>query len=134
MAEAIQSAGTESTTLDQEVLVLFTAAPPHYVTPKSYTETKPTTAKIDDLSRHTETSVMDHTGKVDGSGPWKVADAPERYIELMKKNIIGIEIAIERLEGKFKMNQEMRKGGREGVIRGFQSLGSDDGQAISALV
>lgn len=168
MVEAVQSAGTESTTLNQEILVLFTAAPHHYVTPKSYTETKPTTAKviptwqyatvqaygratiyfdsmsetasgflskqIDDLSRHTETFVMDYTGKGDGSGPWKVADAPERYIELMKKNIIGIEIPIERLEGKFKMSQEMRKGGREGVIRGFQSLGSDDGQAIAALV
>ncbi|KAK1472450.1 transcriptional regulator [Colletotrichum cuscutae] len=168
MIEAVQSAGTESTTLDQEVLVLFTAAPHHYVTPKFYTETKPTTAKvvptwnyaavqaygratiyfdsksetvsgflskqIDDLSRHTETSVMDYTGKGDRPGPWKVADAPERYIELMKKNIVGIEIAIDRLEGKFKMSQEMRKGDREGVIRGFQSLGSDGGQAIAALV
>ncbi|UQC75450.1 transcriptional regulator [Colletotrichum lupini] len=32
------------------------------------------------------------------------------------------------------MSQEMRKGDREGVIRGFQSLGSDGGQAIAALV
>ncbi|KAK1727772.1 transcriptional regulator PAI 2-type [Colletotrichum acutatum] len=168
MIEAVQSTGTESTTLDQEVLVLFTAAPHHYVTPKFYTETKPTTAKvvptwnyaavqaygratiyfdsksksasdflskqIDDLSRHTETSIMDYTGKGDRPGPWKVADAPERYIELMKKNIIGIEISIDRLEGKFKMSQEMRKGDREGVIRGFQSLGSDGGQTIAALV
>ncbi|KAI8313426.1 hypothetical protein K4K61_008089 [Colletotrichum sp. SAR11_59] len=163
-----ESDDAELVTLEQEVLVLFTAAPHHYVTPKFYTETKPTTAKvvptwnyaavqaygratihfdsksdtassflskqIDDLSRHTETSVMDYTGKGDRPGPWKVADAPERYIELMKKNIIGIEIVIERLEGKFKMSQEMRKGDREGVIRGFQSLDSEGGQVMADLV
>ncbi|KAJ3957874.1 hypothetical protein N0V92_005551 [Colletotrichum tropicale] len=168
MIEAVQSSNDSSTTLKQEVLVLFTAAPHHYVTPKFYTETKPTTAKvvptwnyaavqaygsatihfdsksdtassflskqIDDLSRHTETSVMDYTGKGDRPGPWKVADAPERYIELMKKNIIGIEIVIERLEGKFKMSQEMRKGDREGVIRGFQSLDSEGGTVMANLV
>ncbi|KAK2749087.1 hypothetical protein CKAH01_06584 [Colletotrichum kahawae] len=157
MIDAIQSSNDSSTTLEQEVLVLFTAAPHHYVTPKFYTETKPTTAKaygratvhfdsksdtassflskqIDDLSRHTETSVMDYTGKGDRPGPWKVSDAPERYIELMKKNIIGIEIVIERLEGKFKMSQEMRKGDREGVIRGFQSLDSEGGQVMANLV
>jgi transcriptional regulator len=60
--------------------------------------------QIDNLSHHTETSVMDYTGRGDRPDPWKVSDAPERYIELMKKNIIGIEIAIDRLEGKFKMS------------------------------
>lgn len=143
MIEAVQSSNYFSTTLEQEVLVLFTAAPHHYVTSQFYTETKPMTAKvvptlnyavvqaygcatihfdsksdtassflskqIDGLSRHTETSVMDYTGKGDRPGPWKVADAPERYIELMKKNIIGIEIVIERLEGKFKMSRDAER-------------------------
>lgn len=63
-----------------------------------------------------------------------MADAPERYIELMKKNIIGIDIVIDRLEGKFKMSQEMRKGDREGVIRGFRSLDSEGGQLMANLV
>ncbi|KAF0322491.1 transcriptional regulator [Colletotrichum asianum] len=151
MIEAVQSSNNSAVTLEQEVLVLFTAAPHHYVTPKFYTETKPTTAKVVPTwnyaavqaygratihfdSKHTETSVMDYTGKGDRPGPWKVADAPERYIELMKKNIISIEIVIERLEGKFKMSQEMRKGDREGVIRGFQSLDSEGGQVMADLV
>lgn len=34
--------------------------------------------------------------------PWKVADAPPAYIEGMLKAIVGIEIAIERIEGKWK--------------------------------
>ncbi|KAH7227563.1 hypothetical protein BKA60DRAFT_123319 [Fusarium oxysporum] len=77
---------------------------------------------------------MNYTGKGDRPGPWKVSDAPERYIELMKKNIIGIEISIHRLEGKFKMSQEMRKGDRDGVIQGFGSMESDACQVIATMV
>ncbi|KAJ4252012.1 hypothetical protein NW762_011313 [Fusarium torreyae] len=171
MIAALETAakeGKDSQTLDQEVLVLFTAGFDHYVTPKFYTETKPTTAKvvptwnyaavqaygtikvyhdskseessqflsrqIDDLSQHTETSVMDYTGKGDRPGPWKVSDAPERYIEIMKKNIVGIEIVIHRLEGKIKMSQEMRKGDRDGVVRGFGNLDTDAARAVGAMV
>ncbi|WP_254554525.1 FMN-binding negative transcriptional regulator, partial [Salmonella enterica] len=36
--------------------------------------------QIDDLSRHGETAIMGYTGKGDRPGPWKVTDAPERYI------------------------------------------------------
>jgi transcriptional regulator len=34
--------------------------------------------------------------------PWKVADAPRDYIDGLSKAIVGIEIVIERLEGKWK--------------------------------
>lgn len=34
--------------------------------------------------------------------PWSVADAPPAYIDGMLKAIVGIEIAIERIEGKWK--------------------------------
>ena len=154
--------------LEQEVLVLFNAPAHHYVTPKFYTETKPTTGKvvptwnyataqvygrarvyhdskseesraflskqIHDLSQQSETSIMGYTGLGDRPGPWSVTDAPERYIELLQKNIIGIEITIDRLEGKFKMSQEMQPGDREGVIKGFANLGSEVGAEMSRLV
>ena len=55
--------------------------------------------------------------------PWSVDEAPERYIELLKKNIIGVEVLITRLEGKWKMSQELREGDREGVVEGFRKLG-----------
>ncbi|KAI0528090.1 transcriptional regulator PAI 2-type [Xylaria bambusicola] len=155
--------------LEEEVLVLFT--PPshqHYVTPKFYTETKPSTGKvvptwnysavqaygrakiywdhksdesiaflskqIADLSEHAETSVMGFTGKGDRQGSWKVSDAPERFIELLRTNIIGIEIQLDRLEGKFKMSQEMSLGDREGVVKGFANLGTETATVVSGLV
>ena len=37
--------------------------------------------------------------------PWHVSDAPSDYIEGMVKNIVGIEIPIARLVGKWKVSQ-----------------------------
>lgn len=90
--------------------------------------------QIHDLSQHAEKSVMGYDGENGREGPWKVGDAPEKYIELLKKSIIGIEIKLERLEGKFKMSQESTQGDCEGVIKGFEALGSDVGDKIAALV
>lgn len=91
-------------------------------------------AQIDDLSRHGEEYIMGYTGTGGERGPWKVSDAPENYIQLLRKNIVGIEITIGRLEGKFKMTQERGVGDREGVIKGFQSLGSEMGRQMAGLV
>ncbi|KAI0835959.1 transcriptional regulator PAI 2-type [Hypoxylon sp. FL0890] len=97
-------------------------------------ETKDFLSKqIRDLSQYTETSIMGYTG-VDKPGPWKVSDAPERYIELLQKNIIGIEISIERLEGKFKMSQEMGQGDVDGIVEGFEKLDTEIGTEMAKLV
>ncbi|KAH8901912.1 negative transcriptional regulator [Coniochaeta sp. PMI_546] len=91
--------------------------------------------QISDLSKHAETSVMGYTGPADARpSPWSVTDSPERYIELLKKAIIGIEIEITRLEGKFKMSQELGAGDRQGVIDGFQGLGTDVAREVAKLV
>ena len=37
--------------------------------------------------------------------PWKMSDAPHDYMEMMVKSIVGIEIEITRLIGKFKLSQ-----------------------------
>lgn len=90
--------------------------------------------QIHDLSQHAETSVMGYDGKEGRQGAWKVADAPEKYIELLQKAIIGIEIKLSRLEGKFKMSQESTHGDRAGVIEGFEALGSEVGYKMASMV
>lgn len=148
--------------LTAEVSVMFTSANSHYITPKFYVDTKPATGKVvptwnyaavqvygmariywdstsaetgpflqqqvSDLSRHAEMNVMGY------DRPWSVDDAPERYIELMKKSILGIEIDITRLEGKWKMSQELAEGDRHGVVEGFKSLSSEIGATMAAAV
>ena len=51
----------------------------------------------------------------------------------MQRNVLGIKIEIGKIEGKFKMSQEMRRGRRDGVVRGFANRGGETGEAISAL-
>src|SRR6185312_5629127 len=90
--------------------------------------------QINDLSQYAEMNIMGYTGTDAKSPPWKVTDAPDRYIQLMKKGIIGIKIAIDRLEGKFKMSQELDEGDRQGVIEGFQDLQTVTGRDMADIV
>ncbi|KAH8678428.1 putative transcriptional regulator [Xylariales sp. PMI_506] len=86
------------------------------------------------LSDHCEKSIMGYTGKGGKPEAWQMSEAPERYIELLKKAIIGIEIKIDRLEGKFKMGQELSEGDRQGVVEGFKELGTDVGNSMAEIV
>lgn len=90
--------------------------------------------QLDDLSELAEVSLMGHDGIGTRQEAWKVSDAPGPYIKLMQKNIIGIEIGIERLEGKFKMSQDKPPGDVQGVVNGFKALGSDVGTQMAELV
>ncbi|KAH6689675.1 transcriptional regulator PAI 2-type [Plectosphaerella plurivora] len=90
--------------------------------------------QVDALTRQCEGSIMGYTGQDGRPGPWEVSDAPERYVDLLKKAIIGIEITIDRLEGKFKMSQESTKGDVQGVVRGFEAMESDVAQDMAKMV
>jgi transcriptional regulator len=51
--------------------------------------------------------------------PWAVTDAPPEYIDAQKRLIIGIEIEIATLEGKWKVSQNQPEANRRSVIAGF---------------
>jgi transcriptional regulator len=61
--------------------------------------------------------------------PWKVDDAPRDYIDKMLDAIVGIEIPISRLAGKWKVSQNQPAANREGVAKGLRD--SADGHAIA---
>jgi transcriptional regulator len=60
--------------------------------------------------------------------PWKVSDAPEAYVAAQLKAIIGIEIEIDRLEGKWNVSQN-RPEDRLGVAEGLSKENGDDAMA-----
>jgi len=66
--------------------------------------------------------------------PWKVTDAPRAYIDAMLRGIVGIEIPIDRLEGKWKVSQNRTGEDKQGVATGLAALGDDVSLAMSALV
>lgn len=53
------------------------------------------------------------------SEPWKVTDAPEAFIEGQIKAIIGVEIPILTIEGKWKVSQNRSAADRQGVYEGL---------------
>jgi transcriptional regulator len=55
--------------------------------------------------------------------PWAVSDAPEAYIEGQLKAIVGVEIPISTIEGKWKVSQNRSVADREAVADGLQRAG-----------
>jgi transcriptional regulator len=51
--------------------------------------------------------------------PWQVADAPSTYIDRMLKAIVGFEIAITSLTGKWKLGQNRSAADRAGIAAGL---------------
>lgn len=66
--------------------------------------------------------------------PWKVSDAPADFTERLIEMIVGIEIPIARLEGKWKVSQNRPRADRLGVAAGLEAQGSEAARASAALV
>ena len=76
------------------------------------------------------------TDKHEASRPaaWQVTDAPDEFIERQLRGIVGIELKIESLEGKWKLSQNRSQDDRRGVQSGLASGSSEDSIAMSALI
>ena len=134
-----------------EVLVIF-QGPQAYVTPSWYATKRehgkavPTwnyvvvhahgrLRTIDDpvwLRAQVETLVGRHEAGF--ADPWRIADAPPDYIDKMLAAIVGIEIAITGLQGKWKISQNQPEANRTGVVAGLRQQGTDDAMQMAALV
>lgn len=66
--------------------------------------------------------------------PWAVADAPADYVQQMLRAIIGIEIEVTQLVGKWKVSQNRDAADRQGAADGLEALGDDAARAMAALV
>lgn len=68
------------------------------------------------------------------SAPWSVSDAPALFMDKMMRAIVGIEIPIDRLEGKLKASQDEAMSDRVGTVRGLREQACDTARAMAALV
>jgi transcriptional regulator len=134
-----------------DALVIFTG-PDAYVTPAWYA-TKQETGRVvptwnyiavhvygtirliedpAELRPHLEALTARHEGA--RSTPWSIADAPADYIASQLKAIVGIEVAITRVEGRWKMSQNRSTADIDGVIRGLGASADDAERAVGAIV
>jgi transcriptional regulator len=63
--------------------------------------------------------------------PWSVDDAPADYIQGLLKGIIGIEIPIARLDGKWKLSQNRPPEDRQGAVDALQQAADPLGAAMA---
>lgn len=134
-----------------EALAIFSGSQ-HYITPSWYPE-KQETGKvvptwnyvvvhaygylkvIEDsewLRAHLEKLTSIH--EAESPVPWKISDAPADYIASQMKGIVGLEMTIERLEGKWKVSQNRSERDRKGVAAGLAELNTNGSLAMKALV
>ena len=133
------------------VLVVF-QGPQAYVTPSWY-QTKAETGKVvptwnyvivqvrgmasvhpepEWVLRHVTTLTNRH--EENREKPWAVGDAPEAFIAQQLRAIVGVEIAIAEIEGKWKVSQNRPQADRAGVAGGMAGLESGDQRLMAGLV
>jgi transcriptional regulator len=64
--------------------------------------------------------------------PWQVGDAPADYLDKMLAAIVGIEVPIEQLVGKWKVSQNRDAADRAGIVAGLHD--QQPGHPMAALV
>jgi transcriptional regulator len=134
-----------------EALAIF-GGPQHYVSPSWYPsktehgKVVPTWNYIAVLARGMLTVKDDPTWLLENvaslterqekasESPWRVSDAPSDFIENMLRAIVGLELKITRLEGKWKMSQNRPVADREGVISALESLDSAQARETAKLI
>lgn len=134
-----------------DALVVFQGAQ-HYVSPGWY-ETKRETGKVVPTWNYAMVQVHGRARAIeDGAwlgrqirdltdmmergypAPWSVDDAPASFIDAQIRGIVGIEIAITSMAGKWKASQNRSAADRQGVVQGLQSRGDGDADAMARIV
>jgi transcriptional regulator len=83
---------------------------------------------LDVLNRLTDTQESQRTE------PWKVSDAPSAYIDKMLRAVVGIEITIDRVEGRLKVSQDEDEQDRRGTVEALQHSTDASTQVLASLV
>jgi len=68
------------------------------------------------------------------SDPWRPSDAPERYIDGQLAGIVGIEVAVTRVEGKAKLSQNRSEADRRGVVAGLRTEDHYEAAEVAAAM
>lgn len=136
---------------NEEVLAIF-HGPESYVSPSWYA-TKKETGKVVPtwnyavVHAHGALSVIDDPAWIrtqlealtdqqeePHSKPWAVADAPHEYAQILLEAVVGIEIKITKLSGKWKVSQNQPPQNQAGVISGLDGLKQPEAVAMADLM
>lgn len=86
---------------------------------------------VSDLTDRNEASTSLNSS---AAAPWKVSDAPEEFIQRLLGAIVGIEIPITAIKGRWKLSQDEAREDRLGTVKGLRDNGTTNSIALSDLV
>ena len=66
--------------------------------------------------------------------PWRLESQSEPYLAGMMKGIVAFEMPIERIQGKFKLNQTKSEADRRGTIAGLGTVDDPMAREVAALM
>ena len=66
--------------------------------------------------------------------PWKVSDAPPSFTGAQLRAIVGIEIRVTKLVGKWKNSQNRNAADRDGVLAGLRASGDKDAKTLADFI
>lgn len=69
-------------------------------------------------------SELSKTHEINRNEPWHVDDAPKDFIERLLNGIVGMEIPLEKIVGKWKVSKDRPMLDKQGVINGLSEAGS----------
>lgn len=72
---------------------------------------------------HAQVEALTRLRETPREKPWAVDDAPAPFVASQLKGIVGIEIPIARIEGKWKVSQNRPEADRAGVVAGYREGG-----------
>ena len=123
----------------------------HYISPSWY-ETKRETGKVVPTWNYTMVQAKGRAKVMDDAWlaqqieeltralesrreqPWAVGDAPADFIGIQRGVIVGIEIEIADIRGKWKTSQNRNAADRAGVASGLDALGDKESRAMADIV
>jgi transcriptional regulator len=126
----------------QEVLCIF-QGPHGYVSPNWYAK-KPAVPTWNYIVAHAYgrvrlirdpaalRGIVDRLSNIyEGPDGWKLDDEPDSFFAGMARGIVGLEIRVTRLQGKFKLSQNRPLADIDGVIANLRRLGGPDNLALA---
>ena len=81
---------------------------------------------------HVEVLTREHEEKRDA--PWAVTDAPADFVEKLVAAVVGIEISVTEVVGKWKVSQNRSISDRAGVAEALEGEATASGAAVAALM
>lgn len=82
---------------------------------------------LDDLSARNE-------ARIPGKKPWTIDKLPAEVYDKMTKGIVAFAMPIDRIEGKWKLNQNRTEADRRGVIAQLEASDDPNARAIAAAM